>query len=61
MRFTDAYADRPIRTRDVLAERIRQLKCAYWADPGDVELKQEIEKAEQELRVFDARAWERRR
>jgi hypothetical protein len=60
MRFTDAYADKPQGARAVLVERIRCLRMQSWADPGDRELREEIERAEEELRRFDAVAWGRR-
>jgi len=50
----DGYANRPT-TRAELVERIRRLKCASWADPGDKELRAEIEEAERELRAYDNR------
>jgi hypothetical protein len=61
MRFTDAYADKPTTPRDVLVERLRCLRMQSWADPGDTELRAEIEQAEDELRRFDAAAWGRSR
>ena len=49
----DGYADVPTDARAVLEERIRQLKFASWADPGDRELRQEIERLQDELRALD--------
>jgi hypothetical protein len=57
MRFADGYTDKPQGARAVLVERIRCLRMQSWADPGDRELKLEVEKAEDELRRFDGAAW----
>jgi hypothetical protein len=51
----DAYHDVPRTRRDVLVERIRQLKAQGWSDPGDADLKELLEKAEAELAALDAR------
>lgn len=59
--FTDAYTDKPTRPRDVLVERLRCLRMQHWADPGDAELKLEVERAEDELKQLDAAAWGRSR
>jgi hypothetical protein len=53
--FTDAYADRPRTPRGELEERIRQLKCAAWADPSDAaELRVRIAELEAELQALQA-------
>jgi hypothetical protein len=53
MFFRDAYTDKPATKRGALVERIRRLKVASWADPGDKELRSEIEQAESELCTYD--------
>jgi hypothetical protein len=53
MFFTDGYRDKPTTLRGELEERIRQLKCASWADPGDDELRAQIEKLEAELAALN--------
>ena len=58
--FRDGYTDKPQGARAVLVERLRCLRVQSWADPGDRELRAMIEKAEQELKRFDAAAWGRR-
>ncbi len=54
--FMDAYTDKPTTRRGELEERIRQLKCACWADPGDDELRELLAQAEAALRAFDRAA-----
>jgi hypothetical protein len=54
--FADGYTDKPVTKRGLLEERVRQIKCATWADPGDVELKELLAVAEAELRAFDRAA-----
>jgi uncharacterized small protein (DUF1192 family) len=49
----DGYADRPTSPRALLARAIERLKVQMWADPGDRELRAEIERLEAELRAFD--------
>jgi hypothetical protein len=51
--FHDGYRDKPSTRRGELVERVRQLKCASWADPGDAELREQIAQAEAELAAFD--------
>ena len=51
--FTDAYTDRPTTQRGELEERVRQLKCATWADPGDADLREALAQAEAALPAFD--------
>jgi hypothetical protein len=49
----DGYADRPTTPRGVLEHEIARLKMLSWADPGDRELREEIERLEAELRALD--------
>jgi hypothetical protein len=51
--FFDGYRDKPTTRRGELEERIRQLKCASWADPGDGELRVQIEQLEAELAALN--------
>jgi len=51
--FIDGYRDRPTTRRGALEDRVRQLKCASWADPGDDELRELLGEAEAALRAFD--------
>jgi hypothetical protein len=51
--FFDGYRDKPVTRRGQLEQRIRELKCASWADPGGGELRAQIEKLEAELAVLD--------
>ena len=51
--FFDGYRDKPTTLRGELEQRIRQLKCASWADPGDAELRAQIEKLEAELAALN--------
>jgi hypothetical protein len=52
--FTDAYTDKPRTPGAELEERIRQLKCASWADPSDAaELRERIERLEAELHELE--------
>lgn len=57
--FRDAYTDKPQGARAVLVERLRCLRVQLWSDPGDRELRAEIERCELELQQRDAAAWER--
>jgi uncharacterized small protein (DUF1192 family) len=49
----DGYADRPTSPRAALVHEIERLKVQMWADPADKELRDEIERLQQELRALD--------
>ena len=51
--FADAYTDEPKTRRGRPKERIRQIKCACWADPSDTELRELLATAEAALRALD--------
>ena len=54
MFFTDGYSDRPAPgTREALVQERNRIRMLTWADPGDAELKAELEKLEQQLRALD--------
>jgi hypothetical protein len=50
--FCDDYADRPTIRRGELEERVRRLKVACWADPGDRQLRDLLALTEGELLSF---------
>jgi hypothetical protein len=54
--FCDGYTDKPRTRRGVLEHEIERLKMLSWADPADKELREEIERLQQELRRLDATA-----
>jgi hypothetical protein len=54
--MTDGYRDQPTTPRGQLEYEIARLKMLSWADPGDRELRQEIERLEAELRRMDGGA-----
>jgi uncharacterized small protein (DUF1192 family) len=49
----DGYADRPMSPRAALELEIARLKVQMWADPGDKELREEVERLEAELRALE--------
>jgi len=51
--FNDGYDDRPKTERAKLSFEIGRLSALHWADPGDRELKEALERAEEALRAFD--------
>ena len=51
--MTDGYTDKPTTPRGQLEHEIERLKMLSWADPGDRELRQEIERLQAELRRLD--------
>jgi hypothetical protein len=50
----DGYTDKPIGSRAKLEHEIERLKMLHWADPGDRELREQIERLQHELRVLNA-------
>jgi hypothetical protein len=51
--FFDGYRDKPTTPRAVLEFEIERLKMQSWADPGDAELRMQIEKLEAELAALN--------
>jgi hypothetical protein len=51
--FMNAYTDKPTAPRAALEFEIERLKMQSWADPGDAELRQQIERLEAELAVLN--------
>jgi hypothetical protein len=51
--ITDGYRDQPRTPRGQLEHEIVRLKMLSWADPGDRDLKAEIERLQSELRALD--------
>jgi hypothetical protein len=52
--LTDGYTDRAQPgTRAALVEERNRLRMLSWADPGDQELRAEVEKLEHQLRALD--------
>jgi hypothetical protein len=54
--LTDGYRYQPRTPRGQLGYEIERLKMLSWADPGDSELRQEIERLQAELRALDGGA-----
>jgi hypothetical protein len=51
--MSDGYTDKPVGKRAELELEIERLKMLSWADPGDRELREMIEKLVAELRALD--------
>jgi hypothetical protein len=53
MFFRDALPPRLERERRELVETINRLRAQHWADPGDRELREQLEQLQAELRALD--------
>lgn len=52
--LNDGYADKPpAGSRAALVEERNRIRMLCWADPGDAELKAELERLEEEIRALD--------
>jgi hypothetical protein len=52
--LTDGYTDRPpAGSRAALVEKRNRVRMLFWSDPGDKELREELERLEEELRALD--------
>jgi hypothetical protein len=51
--FRDGYADKPTAPRAALEFEIERLRVLSWADPGDAELRAQIEQLKAKLHALD--------